>query len=105
MFLDGNVILYGIITIPFLIIVLIPTLIAIVYFAYLVILTIRYRTKLGLTNLQNLFVDETTAIPNYEPAIMGYLVNCQKIGRREICSTLFDLIGRNVIKIFAGIHD
>ena len=43
--------------------------------------------------------DVTTTIPNYEPAIMGYLVNKQKIGEREIYSTLFDLIGKKVVKI------
>lgn len=99
MFLDFKIGLGAIITLPFIIIILIPTLLAIIYFVYLVFLTIRYRIKLGINNLENVFVEETTSIPNYEPAIMGYLVNCQKIGRREICSTLFDLIGKDVIKI------
>ena len=49
--------------------------------------------------MQNLFVDESITIPNYEPSVMAYLVNYQKIGRREICSTLFDLIARGYIKI------
>lgn len=72
---------------------------AVIYTIYLFILMLRYRTKYELNGIQNLFVEETTSVPNYEPAIMGYLVNYQKIGRREICSTLVDLIGRNVIKI------
>lgn len=38
-------------------------------------------------------------IPNYRPAVMGYLVNMQKIGSREVLSTLFDLISRGVIKV------
>lgn len=92
-------ILIGIISIPFLIIILIPTLVAIGYFVYLLVLTLKYRAKLGLKDLQNLFIDESTSVPNYEPSVMAYLVNYQKIGRREICSTLFDLIGRGVISI------
>lgn len=99
MFLDWNIVIAGILGVPFVIIILIPTLIAIGYLIYLIILTANYKSKLGLKNIQGLLLEETTTIPEYEPAIMGYLVNYQKIGRREICSTLFDLIGRNVIKI------
>ncbi len=44
-------------------------------------------------------VVETISIKDYEPAIVGYLVNFQKIGKREISSTLFDLIGRKVINL------
>jgi len=88
-----------IIGIPFAVIVLIPTLIAVIYFVYLLIETIKYRSKSGFFSLKNMFKEETNNIPGYEPAVMGYLVNYQKIGRREICSTLFDLIGRGVIKI------
>ena len=99
MFLSNALILIGIIGVPFAIIILIPTVLALIYLVYLIVLTIKYRTRLGIKDLQNLFMDETTSIPNYEPAVMSYLVNYQKIGRREICSTLFDLVGRNVIKI------
>ena len=94
-----NKLMFGILAVPFVVIILIPTLVVIAYFIYLVIITIKYKAKLGLRDLQTLLIDETTIIPDYEPAVMGYLVNCQKIGRRELCSTLFDLIGRNVIKI------
>lgn len=66
---------------------------------YLIAETIKYKSRNGINNIQYLFIDETNTIPNYEPAVMGYLVNYQKIGRREICSTLLDLIGRGVIKI------
>ena len=59
----------------------------------------KYRSLLGLRDVQDLFVKETTTIPDYNPAVMGYLVNYQRIGRRELCSTLFDLIGRGVISI------
>lgn len=99
MFFMADWSVFGIIGIPFVLIILIPTLVAIVYLVYLILLSVRYRTKLGLKELNNLFSEETTTVPDYEPAVMGYLVNYQKIGKREICSTLFDLIGRNVIKI------
>lgn len=99
MFLSNEWLIFGIIGIPFVIIILIPTLIAIIYLLYLIVLTIKYRTRLGLKDLQNMFLDETISIPSYEPSVMAYLVNYQKIGRREICSTLFDLIGRNVITL------
>jgi len=95
----GKEILFGIIAIPFVIMIIIPTIIAILYLIYLILSTVKYRTKLGLKELSDLFLEDATAIPGYEPAIMAYLVNYQKIGKREICSTLFDLIGRNVIKI------
>ena len=99
MFLDSDWFVFGIISVPFIIIISIVALIALVYLCYLILLTTRYKTKEGFMDLQNLFLDEETSVPDYEPAVMAYLVNFQKIGRREICSTLFDLIGRNVISI------
>ena len=99
MFLSANSIIAAIMGIPFAIMVLIPLLIAIIYFIYLTIQTIKYRSLLGIRDIQDLFVEETNQIPDYEPAVMGYLVNYQRIGRREICSTLFDLISRGVVKI------
>lgn len=96
---DGDFIAFGIIAIPFVLIIGVTTLVALIYLTFLTIETIRYKSKLGLRNLKNIFLEETTSIPEYEPAIMGYLVNCQKIGRREICSTLFDLIGKKIISI------
>lgn len=96
----GMEIVIGIIGAPFVLITSIPAIIAIIYLVYLIIITIKYRAKMGLRDLKTVFLtEENVEIPQYEPAIMGYLVNCQKIGKREICSTLFDLIGRNVIKI------
>ena len=68
------------------------------YLLYLVIPTITFYLRLGIKNI-NPFIDESLDIPEYEPAIMSYLVNFQKIGRREICSTLFDLIAKKYIKI------
>lgn len=38
-------------------------------------------------------------IPDYSPAVLGYLIHNQKIGSKEVISTLFDLIGKGVIKI------
>ena len=100
MFLDDvSFVVIGLISIPFILIIVFVSLIAIVYLMYLTIQMFQYKSKLGIKNLSRLFVGETIEIPDYEPAIMGYLVNYQKIGRREICSTLLDLIGRNVIKI------
>lgn len=92
-------ILIGIISVPFLVMILVPTLVAIAYFVYFLVLTLRYRTKLGVQDIQNLFAEESISVPDYEPSVMAYLVNYQKIGRREICSTLFDLVGRGVISI------
>lgn len=89
----------GIIGIPFVVIVLISILIAMAYFSYLLVLIIKYRTELRIKSVKNYFVNENYDVPNYEPSVMAYLVNCQKIGRREICSTLFDLIGRGYISI------
>lgn len=99
MFLGIEWKIFGVMSIPFLIIISFVALLAIIYIAYLILLITRYRTKMNLVDFQNLFLDQTTEIPDYEPAIMGYLVNYQKIGKREICSTLLDLIGRKVIKI------
>ena len=42
---------------------------------------------------------ESFDTPPYEPAIMGYLMNFQRIGEREIYATIFDLIGRDIIII------
>lgn len=42
---------------------------------------------------------ETTGLPSYSPAVMGYLINKQKLTKREALSTLFDLINRKIIKI------
>ena len=99
MFLNGDWLVFGIISIPFIVIISIVAFVALLYLGYLILLTTRYRAKEGIMDLKNMFLDESTTVPNYEPAVMGYLVNYQKIGRREICSTLFDLIGRNVISI------
>ena len=100
MFLDeARLIGYGVITIPFLILIGIVALVVVGYFVYLVVETLYYRSKLGLKDIEEIFIRETTTIPDYEPAVMGYLINYQKIGRREICSTLMDLIGRGLIKI------
>lgn len=99
MFLSASSIVAIVLGVPFVIMVLIPLLVAIVYFVYLTIETIKYRSMLGLRDIQDLFVEETNKVPDYEPAVMGYLVNYQRIGRREICSTLFDLISRRAIKI------
>ena len=68
----------------------------------LTVQTIKYRSLLGLRDIQDLFVKETTQVPDYEPAVMGYLVNYQRIGRREICSALFDLI--SIISAGVGIY-
>lgn len=68
------------------------------YLISLIIPTIKFYLKLGLKNI-NPFIEETVDVPNYEPAIMGYLVNYQKIGKREVCSTLFDLISKGNIKL------
>ena len=68
------------------------------YLLYLIIPTITFYLRLGIKHI-NPFIDESIDIPEYEPAIMSYLVNFQKIGRREICSTLFDLIAKKHIKI------
>lgn len=68
------------------------------YLLYLIIPTITFYLRLGIKHI-NPFIDESIDIPEYEPAIMSYLVNFQKIGRREICSTLFDLIAKKEIKI------
>ena len=68
------------------------------YLLYLIIPTIKFYLSLGIKHI-NPFIDESLDIPGYEPAIMSYLVNFQKIGRREICSTLFDLIARKEITI------
>ena len=84
---------------PFILAIGIAVLMVIGYFLYLVFETLYYRSKLGLKDIEEIFIRETTTIPDYEPAVMGYLINYQKIGRREICSTLMDLIGRNLIKI------
>lgn len=99
MFLNSGEMVVFFFSLPFLIIILIPMLIAIIYFIYLVIETIRCKKIISRKALQTLSFDDAVSIPDYEPAIMGYLVNNQRIGRREICSTLFDLIGRGVIKI------
>lgn len=98
-FSDSDFTVFGIIAIPFVLIIGVTTLVALIYLIFLIVESIRYKSKLGLQGLKNMFLEETTSIPDYEPAIMGYLVNCQKIGRREICSTLFDLIGKKVISI------
>lgn len=42
---------------------------------------------------------ETYQLPDYEPALVGYLTNYQKIGERELYATIFDLISRNVLII------
>ena len=68
------------------------------YLLYLIIPTITFYLRLGIRHI-NPFIDESVDIPDYEPAIMTYLVNFQKIGRREICSTLFDLIARKEITV------
>ena len=68
------------------------------YLLSLVIPTIKFYINLGLKNV-NPFIEESINIPNYEPAIMSYLMNYQKIGKREICSTLFDLIAKGAIEI------
>jgi len=99
MFLNDALMKLAAVSLPFAIMVLIPLSIAVIYLIYLIVSTMQYKAKLGIKNIQGLLLEETTTVPEYEPAIMGYLVNYQKIGRREICSTLFDLIGRNVIKI------
>ena len=44
-------------------------------------------------------VKENVEIFNYQPAVVGYLINSQKLGKKEIFSTLFDLIARDVIKL------
>ena len=48
----------GIISISFVIIIFLIELVAIIYLWDLILLTIRYRTKIGLMDLQNLFLDE-----------------------------------------------
>ena len=68
------------------------------YLLYLIIPTIKFYISLGIKNI-NPFIEESINIPDYEPAIMSYLVNFQKIGKREICSTLFDLIAKGAIKM------
>ena len=90
---------YAVIAIPFVVLIGFVALFVVFYFVYLVMETLYYRSKLGLKDIEEIFISETTTVPNYEPAVMGYLINYQKIGRREICSTLMDLIGRNLIKI------
>ena len=81
-----------------LILLILSFLFLIGYLLYLIIPTILFYLRLGATHLDP-FVDESLNAPKYEPAIMSYLVNFQKIGRREICSTLFDLIAKKVISI------
>ena len=91
--------LFFALSIPFVLIVGLATLIVAIYLVYLVIEVLSFNSRKQFKEMFNLFVSETVNIPDYEPAIMAYLVNMQKIGRREICSTLFDLIGKGKIKI------
>lgn len=44
-------------------------------------------------------IEASNDILDYKPAIAGYLINSQKIGDKEVFSTLFDLINRKVIII------
>lgn len=86
--------------IPFAIIIAIATLAVAAYLVYLVIEIISFNSRKQVKEIFNMMVtEETVNIPDYEPAIMAYLVNMQRIGRREICSTLFDLVGKGNIKI------
>lgn len=68
------------------------------YLIYLIINGLKFYLNIGVKNL-NPFIEESLDMPDYEPAIMGYLVNFQKIGKREVCSTLFHLISRKVVKL------
>lgn len=99
MFLSKKWFWSSIFSIPLALIIVVAVLISIIYLIYLIIVTIKYKTRAELQKIEELFLEESNVIPEYEPAIMAYLVNYQKIGRREICSTLLDLIGRDVIKI------
>lgn len=96
---DATEIIVGILSIPIIVIVGVTLLVAAIYIAVLTLQILHNKSKLGIREIMDLRIQETTNIPNYEPAIMGYLVNCQKIGKREICSTLFDLISRGVISV------
>lgn len=68
------------------------------YLIYLIITGLKFYLSLGVKHL-NPFIEESLDMPDYEPAVMGYLVNFQKIGKREVCSTLFHLISKDVIKL------
>ena len=56
MFLDDVFIIWGIIGIPFALIILLTFIVVLIYMIYLIILTIKYRAKYGLKDLQNLFL-------------------------------------------------
>lgn len=67
-----------------------------VYFVISVVRFLNYKIRVGKLNFK---IEEDVMLEdmNYPPAIVGYLVNFQKIGRNEISSTILDLIARNVI--------
>lgn len=44
-------------------------------------------------------IDISYSLPDYEPAIAGYLVDNQRIGQKEVLTTLFDLVSRGVIDL------
>ncbi len=91
--------LFLVLGIPYAIVIGVAVLVVAIYLVYLLIDIVSFNSRKQLKEMVNLLVTETVNIPEYEPAIMAYLVNMQKIGRREICSTLFDLIGKGKIKI------
>lgn len=77
----------------------IPALLFVICLVYLIINLISLKK---INNRQrHIDIDnvESLDISNYQPAIMGYLVNNQKLTKREILSTLFDLVSRKVLKI------
>lgn len=97
---NTDAVLMMLLAIPFLFLVAIAILIVVVYLIYLIIEILLFNSRKQVKEMFNLMkINETVDIPDYEPAVMGYLVNVQKIGRREICSTLFDLVARRKIKI------
>lgn len=80
----------------FIVLLSVPVIIGVLILLFMVVSIILLRAKRLVVRED---VVETYQLPNYAPALEGYLVNYQKIGEREIYATIFDLISEDVLNI------
>lgn len=93
----GIIVVLSIIGLVMLVPVVISTISLIFYLVFLIMFKIK--EKIFKKELE---IDVSYNLPEYDPAIAGYLVDCQRIGQKEVLTTLFDLVSRNVIRLVKG---